>query len=165
MCGICIHLCINFGTNVLHCCAFTENELKVNANRTQTMCIHHSLAENPFTLVWMHHRLLRIPVVNRWMFWPSQVMRWNVIFLQNDWCTTKHLWFNPCCSVIDTAIPSSSHRIPFRIAKLSLTGPFSTGVGDHSGSSWCCIAFFCPYLNELTQLPQEQCSITYANLC
>jgi hypothetical protein len=39
----------------------------------------------------------------------------------------------------DTAIPSSSHRIPFRIAKLSFTGPFSTGVGDHLGSSWCCI--------------------------
>ena len=43
-------------------------------------------------------------------------------------------------TTFDTAIPSSSHRIPFRIAKLSLTGPFSTGVGDHSGSSWCCIA-------------------------
>jgi hypothetical protein len=41
----------------------------------------------------------------------------------------------------DTAIPSSLHRIPFRIAKLSLTGPFSTGVGDHLGSSWCCIYF------------------------
>lgn len=40
---------------------------------------------------------------------------------------------------MDTAIPSSPHRIPFRIAKLSLTGPFSTGVGDHLGSSWCCI--------------------------
>jgi hypothetical protein len=27
------------------------------------------------------------------------------------------------------------HRIPFRIAKLSCRGPFSTGVGDHLGSS------------------------------
>ncbi len=43
---------------------------------------------------------------------------------------------------LDTAIPSSSHRIPFRIAKLSLMGRFSTGVGDHLGSSRCCIAFF-----------------------
>jgi hypothetical protein len=45
------------------------------------------------------------------------------------------------CALADTAIPSSLHRIPFRIAKLSLTGPFSTGVGDHLGSSWCCIYF------------------------
>jgi hypothetical protein len=65
----------------------------------------------------------------------------------------------------DTAIPSSSHRIPFRIAKLSLTGPFSTGVGDHLGSSWCCIYLLHTFLLvPLTHSPHNERTTSHQNL-
>ena len=64
-----------------------------------------------------------------------------------------------CRKFTDTAILWSSHRIPFRIAKLSFTGPFSTGVGDHQGSLWCCIFSF-PFLLIFPTTPTQVHHIT-----
>ena len=75
---------------------------------------------------------------------PKFVVCFHGFIFSHWWCVFTGVYIiapRRSSGLSDTAILSSSHRIPFRIAKLSLMGPFSTGVGDHLGSSWCCIFF------------------------